>query len=149
MLALYGDAATMLPTLAMLFAPTLEAWAQKRRTLREWYSLRTAFFWDMVCARTGDVVGTSGFRSVSLQAGEAEWGCVVSASRRRAGLCGEALDAAAAFARAHLPGVHFIRASTAEDNDVMRLFLVRRGFSLAGPRKDEQGGVWLDYLLRV
>jgi len=48
-----------------------------------------------------------------------------------------------------LPGDLFIRASTAEDNEAMRLILVRRGFSLAGPRKDEQGGVWLDYLLRL
>ena len=94
--ALFCDAATMMPSIPCLHAPTTEAWAARRQPHRKQYTAGKACVWDMVCAADGcSLVGSSGFRSVSD--GEAEWGIVIAADRRRAGLCGEALDVAVAF----------------------------------------------------
>ncbi len=99
--SLFADPLTMLPYLAHLHHLNDADWAARRALHRKQFNERQSSFWDMVDRHTGEVVGTSGFRSICSKSGKAEWGIVVRSDYRRRGLCNEAFDVAVEYLKEH------------------------------------------------
>ena len=160
--ALYNDADTMLPSLPMLSPMSIETMKSRRKQHRtgytaaaHWHASGTppkeasqpfspgtpSCFFDVVDCKTGQLLGTSGFREITTKSvstnnkipelndtepplATAEWGIVVAASARRRGICTESFMACASIAP-QLWGCKTLTAKTLGTNAVMVRFLER------------------------
>ena len=73
-LELMNDEQTMLPWLPFLCPMRPENNAKRRKNQRKEFSEKKGMFLDLLDRKTGELVGTSGFRVINYKAGEAEWG---------------------------------------------------------------------------
>lgn len=150
--ALYNDEATMLPHLPMLCPVTREALGKRRAAQRaaiakgEWAD---SCFMDIVCSKSGELVGTAGFRSIQGHSSEkaveprtCEFAIVVRKSWQRRGVCAEALACNTRYAQEHLGGKR-ISASTTAANDTMCHFLKLAGMKPTGDTVTEHGLEWI------
>ena len=140
-LALYNDAATMLPHLPMLCPMSAEAMSVRREAHRAGRANGSSCFMDIVHRASGELVGTAGFRAVAV-GGSAEFGIVVRREWQRRGVCCEAFVANAAYAWSALRCTAVV-ASTLEANERMRAFCARAGLSLTGRRADHGLEWWV------
>lgn len=136
-LNLFNDESTMLPWLPML-CPMNEEDMQARRELHRAQFQKQSLFLDVVEKRSGNTIGTAGFRSIkasdntttsnasNTSAGnnatalqEAEWGIVISKDCQRMGYCTEAFAANVEYIADQ---VQTVTASTLPDNTRMMSF---------------------------
>ena len=145
-LALYNDEETMLPWLPFLCPMTAKKNAKRRATQRKEYREGSGLFLDLVDRETGELVGTSGFRTINYKAGEAEWGAVVRKDRQRTGLCWEAYSGCLEYLRRELrsKGIVNLTASTMPDNAPMVAFLTKAGLEKRGAHTFG-GNQWIDF----
>lgn len=141
-LALYNDTETMLPWLPQLCPMTHEQMRVRRESQTAGLRNGTSCCFDVLCRETGQLVGTSGFRSIAD--GSAEWGVVVHRSWQRQGVCAEAFVANETYARDVL-GCHTVTASTTEANKPMRAFFEKQLALEVARKKVDEGVEWLVY----
>jgi RimJ/RimL family protein N-acetyltransferase len=98
---------------------------------------------DITLVTTDAVVGTTGFREVNLEAGTAEWGCIVAAPHQRQGYCAESFAANVAYLAETLPTVHTITACTLANNTPMLAFFAKTGLTQARVHLSDAGVEWL------
>ena len=86
---IFNDKATMLPYLPMLCPMSVEAMAARRKRHRAEVQEEKALYLDIILTATGELLGTTGFRSMNKVGGTAEWGVIISKNWQRKGICAE------------------------------------------------------------
>ncbi|QDZ25267.1 hypothetical protein HOP50_16g78140 [Chloropicon primus] len=149
-LELYNDESTMLPWLPFLCPMKPEAMKKRRNFHRLEYQEGRSMFLDLVDRETGELVGTSGFRTIEYKSGEAEWGVVIRKPHQRRGLCLEAYQASLEYLKKELrsQGILKLIASTLPSNEPMITFLLKMGLAKRGTHTFG-GNEWQDYELQV
>lgn len=145
-LELMNDEQTMLPWLPFLCPMRPENNAKRRKNQRKEFSEKKGMFLDLLDRKTGELVGTSGFRVINYKAGEAEWGAVIRKPHQKRGLCSEAYDACQSYLERELVGKGIVKitASTLPDNVPMVSFLLKKGLTKAGSHTFS-GKAWHDF----
>jgi len=127
---LFNDRATMLPFLPMLCPMSLAAMEARRKRHRAEVEEEKGLFLDVVLQRTGELIGTTGFRSMDKVAGTAEWGIIISKEWHRKGICTECFEATLSYA-AKTHGIHTVTAATLGNNVSMLAFFEKRGMAMS------------------
>eukprot|EP00040_Diaphanoeca_grandis_P018402 m.96784 g.96784 ORF g.96784 m.96784 type:complete len:187 (-) comp26924_c0_seq1:221-781(-) len=151
MFTMFNNHEAMLPWLPSLCPMSAAAFANRRTRHRAEFIAKTSRFWDVVArddglipgGTQGDLVGSSGFRTIDHAVGSAEWGVMIEIPFRRLGLCKEIFDASLIHARDVLQ-CKTVTAATAPNNTPVRLFFDKVGMKKVGQHEDD-GGVWLEY----
>jgi len=127
---IFNDKATMLPYLPMLCPMSVEAMAARRKRHRAEVQEEKGLFLDIILIRTGELLGTTGFRSMNKVGGTAEWGVIISKNWHRKGICAECFVATLSHA-AKSHGIHTVTAVTRHDNIPMLTFFEKRGMAVS------------------
>mmetsp|Transcript_33410 Transcript_33410/g.46629 ORF Transcript_33410/g.46629 Transcript_33410/m.46629 type:complete len:159 (-) Transcript_33410:199-675(-) len=117
--------------LPMLYNISENAMQKRRTTHREDYKKGSSCFFDVVELSSGELIGTSGFRSVDGKLSEAEWGIIITGRCQRKGLAAECLSMCRKHAKEVLK-VCKITANTSVKNEPMVAFFKKHGFKTAG-----------------
>jgi len=125
---LYNSAA-MLPHCRFLYGLTWKQMQERREKHRKEFESGTSCFFDIVDIASGDIAGTSGFRTIdrSSSSALAEFGIIIASHWQRKGVCTAVYRGSLAYARDVL-GCTRLTASTLKDNVVMLSFLHKQGF---------------------
>jgi RimJ/RimL family protein N-acetyltransferase len=126
---LFNDENTMLPYLSILCPMTWEDMKKRRQLHRSDFADGKSWCVDIVSTIDGELIGTSGFRSIDNDCEEAEWGTVIACSHQRQGICQEAFQLCLKHAKNSLSNrIKWMTASTLPDNSRMITFLAKMGF---------------------